>query len=206
MTWEEAARKYRSHSPSTHDLSGGRPLSPAPLNPKPLTHDPQEMEIDSPPQALGRPPLSDARIRTPLPSGPRLDKPVTFTPVPGIENLRTDLQGTANRILSDPYRSRYVAVQALLLHWQEDEQPDVREAMNEFGSVLEQCYHYTFEIKPIPPSSSEGCKSSWRWLSREITDFMDKRDQRDVLKIVYYTGFTYLDTNREMVLARFVQT
>ncbi|KAH8899405.1 hypothetical protein GQ53DRAFT_309072 [Thozetella sp. PMI_491] len=203
MTWEEAARKYRSHSPSTHDLSGGRPLSPAPLNPKPLAHDSQDMDIDSPPsqQAPGRPPLSEARIRTPLPSGPRLDKPASFTPVPGIEHIRTDLQGTANRVLSDPYRSRYVAVQALLVHWQEDTHPEVRDAMNEFGSVLEQCYHYTFDIKAIPPASSEGCKNSWRWLSREITDFMDKRDQRDVLKIVYYTGNTYLDGNREMVLA-----
>ena len=214
MTWEEAARKYRSHSPG-QDLSGARPLSPALLNPKPLmTHDPHEMDIDGPPvqqqqppphqhQQPGRPPLSESRIRTPLPSGPRLDKPISITPLPVSENLRMDLQGTANRVLSDPYRSRYVAVQALLLHWQEDQHPAVMDAMKEFGSVLEQYYHYTFEIKPIP-STSDSCKSSWRWLSREITDFMDKRDSRDVLKIVYYTGHTYLDSNREMVLARCV--
>ena len=135
-----------------------------------------------------------------------MDKVTSFTPITGVDSLKTELQGTANRVLSDPYRSRYISVQALLLHWQEDEHQGVREAMKEFGVVLEQYYHYTFDIKSIPPSSSEGCKSSWRWLSREITDFMDKGgDRRDVLKIVYYTGYTYLDSNREMVLARFVQ-
>jgi hypothetical protein len=47
----------------------------------------------------------------------------------------------------------------------------------------------------------DGCKSPWRWLSRKTNEFVEDRDQRDVLKIVYYNGHSYLDSNREMILA-----
>src|SRR6187399_2624377 len=109
MSWEDAARKYRSQSPSTQDLAslsgqnGQRPISPAPLNSKPVfTQDPQEMDIDvSPTQQPGRPPLSDARIRTPLPSGPRLDKLPNATPLTGVEGQKmNEIQAAASRILS----------------------------------------------------------------------------------------------------------
>jgi len=209
MTWEDAARKFRSHSPSMQDLaplSGQRPLSPAPLNTKAVfTQDPQEMDIDaSPTQQHGRPSLSDTRIRTPLPSGPRPDKPANMASLPGIDVQKlNDLQATASRILASPYRSRYAAVSALLVHWQDDSDPGARSAMEELGSVLHEYYNYTFQIKSIP-ASSDGYKSSWRWLSRELSAFIENQDQRDVLKIVYYSGHSYLDGNREMVLARFV--
>ena len=202
MTWEDAARKYRSHSPNVQELVpvSGR-LSPAPMSAKTVYHDPQEMDLDaSPAQQPGRPPLSETRIRTPLPSGPRLDKPASVTSLPGIDSLKTDLQGVAARIVSDPYGSRYATVQALLLHWQDDDDQSVRTAISDLANVLESSYHYTFKIKSIP--SSSNCKSSWRWLSREINEFIDYHDQRDVLKIVYYNGHSYLDANREMILAR----
>jgi hypothetical protein len=211
MTWEDAVRKYhRSHSPAIQDiapsLSTARPLSPAPPlnninNVKPIfTHDPQEMEIDSvtPTHPPGRPPLSEARIRTPLPSGPRLDKPPSL---PGIDSLKTDLQSNVSRIFSNSYRGRYTAVHVLLLYWQDDEDTSVRSAVRELADVFEKHYFYTFQIQTIP-SSSDGCKSSWRWLLRKTTDFVEERDQRDVLKIVYYNGYSYLDGNREMALAR----
>ncbi|KAK3394350.1 hypothetical protein B0H63DRAFT_43407 [Podospora didyma] len=205
MTWEDAARKFRSHSPTMQELAplSGHPLSPAPLNSKPVfTHDPQEMDVDtSPSQQSGRRPLGESRIsRTPLPSAPRLDKPLNMVPVPGIESLRADLQATASRILANPFRTRYSMVSALLVHWQEDDDHEARNALAELGKVLDQDYNYTFQIKSIPPSSDE-CKSSWRWLSREVTDFIDNQDHRDVLKIVYYSGHSYLNGNREMVLA-----
>ena len=199
--------KYqRSHSPIIQDIApgnGGRALSPAHAvhNIKPIfTHDPQEMDIDSPPTHPGRPPLSEARIRTPLPSGPRPDRPVTT--LPGIDSLKPDLQSNVSKILSTPNRSRYTAVHALLLYWQEDD-ISVKGAVEDLANVLDIYYRYTFDIQTIP-SSSDGCKSSWRWLSRKINDFIDDRDQRDVLKIVYYNGHSYMDKNREMVLARFV--
>ncbi|KAM7209380.1 hypothetical protein V8F20_000430 [Naviculisporaceae sp. PSN 640] len=200
MTWEEAARKYKSHSPTLPDLAplGGRPLSPATPNSKPVfTQDPQEMDIDpSPSQQAGRSVLNESRIRKPLPSGPRPDKPTTL---PGIDSFNPDLQRHASRILADPHHSRYTMVSALLVHWQDDDDHGARAAMNEFRVVLDE-YNYTFQMKAIP-SSSDGHKSSFRWLSREVQDFIDNNDQRDVLKIVYYSGYSYLDGNRDMVLS-----
>ncbi|KZL73210.1 hypothetical protein CT0861_04264 [Colletotrichum tofieldiae] len=204
MTWEDAVRKYhRSHSPTIQDIapsmSAQRPLSPAPVmnNVKSMyTQDPQEMDIDSP-TPPGQHRLSESRIRTPLPTGPRLDKPPML---PGIESLKSDLQTNVSRILSTPSRSRYSSAQALLLYWQDDPDFSVGSSVKELGEVFDQYYRYTFSITTIP-SASEACKSPWRWLSRKITDFVEDRDQRDVLKIVYYNGHSYLDGNREMVLA-----
>lgn len=221
MTWEDAMRKYRSSSP-LQDLAplAGRPISPAPNHVRHrYTQDPQEMEIDSTPatpnnaqSTPGRPPLSDARIRTPLPSGPRLEKPISssplatstmnhYTPVPSIDSYKADLENAAARILSSPYRSRYSSVCALLIYWQDDENPSVASAVEELGIVFEKYYRYKFEILKIPSSASDGCTNSWRWLSRIINEFTDKGDTRDVLKIVYYNGYSYLDEHREMVLA-----
>lgn len=209
LTWEDVVSKFhRSHSPTIQDiapsLAAGRPLSPAtPIgNPQPMfIHDPQDMDIDSTAShhQPGRPPLSETRIRTPLPSGPRLEKSLSL---PGIESLKNDLQANASRMLSTSNRGRYNAVQALLLFWQDDDDTAlVQNAVRELADVFDKYYHYTFQIQSIP--SSDGCKSSWRWLSRKINDFAEDRDQRDVLKIVYYVGHTYLDGNREMVLSRY---
>lgn len=231
MTWEDAMRKYRSSSP-LQDLAplAGRPISPAPNHANHANHanhnhvrhhftqDPQEMEIDSTPvtpvvpqSAPGRPPLSDARIRTPLPSGPRLEKPMStsplatttnhFTPLPSIDSVKADLEEAASRILASPHRSRYSNVCALLIYWQDDEEPGVAAAVEELGTVFDKYYRYAPEILKIPSSTSDGCTNSWRWLSRIINDFTDKIDTRDVLKLVYYNGYSYLDEHREMVLA-----
>ncbi|KAM4058040.1 hypothetical protein HRG_011004 [Hirsutella rhossiliensis] len=210
LTWEDLVNKFhRSHSPGIQDIApslaaAGRALSPAAsLNAAPpaFTHDPQDMDVDMAahaPHQPGRPPLSEARIRTPLPSGPRLEKSLSL---PGIESLKNELQSNVPRTLSTPNRGRYSAVQALLLFWHDDDDVAlVRGAVEELADVLEKYYHYTFHIQTIP-SSSDGSKSSWRWLSRQLNEFAEDRDQRDVLKIVYYAGHTYLDGNREMVLA-----
>jgi spermidine synthase len=108
------------------------------------------------------------------------------------------------KILSTSNRGRYSAVQVLLLFWNDDDDvKTVQDAVRELAHVLEKSYHYTFHIHAIP-SASDGLKSSWRWLSRLLNDFAEDRDQRDVLKIVYYNGHTYLDGDREMILARYV--
>ena len=199
---------HRSQSPTIQDiapsLAAGRPLSPIVAHSgiqSLLTHDSQEMDIDSghSHHHPGRQPLSEARHRTPLPSGPRLEKSLSL---PGIESLQKELQSNAARMLSTSSRSRYNSVHALLLFWQDDDDiATVHQAARELAEVLESYYRFTLQMKMIP-GSTDGSKSAWRWLSRELNAFAEDRDQRDVLKIVYYAGHTYLDGNREMVLAR----
>ncbi|KAL1865423.1 hypothetical protein VTK73DRAFT_5253 [Phialemonium thermophilum] len=218
MTWEDAAKKYRSHSPGTPDLAPGPgrpPRSPAALSAKPSFHEHtppqrqhhhqhhlqhrQEMDLDSPPHQLGRHSVGDTRIRTPLPSAPRLEKAASLPHLPGIDSLKPDLQSIAARVLTNSSRGRYSSVHVLLLQWHDDPDPSARGAMHELASVLESSYRFSSRVKLIP--SSSDCKSSWRWLSRELTEFIDYQDQRDVLKVIYYSGHSFLDSDREMVLA-----
>lgn len=163
------------------------------------------MDIDATPtHQPGRASLSESRIRTPLPSGPRPDKVTPYTPFSNLDSPKGDIQGLVSRIMADPYRSRYSTVEVLLLYWDDDDdKPGVVEAVDQLSDILSGHYNYRSDIKPIP-SPSENCKSSWKWLSSKITAFVEQRDQRDVLKIVYYNGHSYLDADREMLLARFV--
>lgn len=216
MNWDEAYRKFGNHSPTMKEIAplsvSGRKHSSSTLT-SPTTahngvyHDPMEMEMDvdsTPSHQPGRASLSDTRIsRTPLPSGPRPDKTTPMTPMFNMGSPRNELQDIASRILADPYRGRYAAVQVLLLYWHDDDAPDVKETVRQLADILAQRYNYTLEIKVIP-SPSESGKSSWKWLSSTITSFVEHRDQRDVLKIVYYNGHSYLDADRQMVLARYV--
>ncbi|KAK8072571.1 hypothetical protein PG996_005919 [Apiospora saccharicola] len=221
MTWEDAMRKYRSHSPMQELVPlAGRPISPASSNVAlrhSYTQDPQDMDVDSTPTppahqtTPGRASLSDSRIRTPLPSGPRLDKamtmpslaagPPSYTALPNIDSIKSELERTASRILSGPHRGRYSMIMVLLVCWQDDMDSNVAATVDELAEVLDKMYHYTIEVIRIPPSSSDGCKNSSRWLSRTINDFIDHSDTRDVLKVVYYNGGSFLDDNREMILA-----
>lgn len=220
MTWEDVVNKFhRSHSPTIQDIAPSlaaavRPMSPVPIGPVGpagpsasqtvfSAHESQEMDIDSGGLSshgqVGRHSLSEARQRTPLPSGPRLEKSLSL---PGIETLKNDLQLNASRMLTTTTRSRYAAVQALLLFWQDDDDVSlVQNAVRELADIFDKQYRYTVQIQTIP-SSGDGTRSSWRWLSRQLNDFAEEHDQRDVLKVVYYVGHTYLDGNREMVLAR----
>lgn len=159
----------------------------------------------------GRPPHSDSRLRTPLPSGPRLEKPVSMPPLaaapphlsalPNIDSIKSDLEGSVSRILSSPHRSRYTTASVLVIHWQ-DEEPAAKAAVDELSDVFRQIYHYAVDFAKIPSSESDGCRNPWRWLSRIVNDFTERSDTRDTLKIVYYSGYSFLDENREMVLAR----
>ncbi|KAH7132795.1 hypothetical protein EDB81DRAFT_887917 [Dactylonectria macrodidyma] len=114
-------------------------------------------------------------------------------------NLKNDLQTSIRRVLSTPNRGRYTSVQALLLFWQDDnETSKAQSAIRELANVFDKYYHYSFQIQAIP--SSQNHKSSWIWLSRKLNDFIKDGGHRDVLKIVYYAGDTYLDGSRQMVL------
>ncbi|PHH60181.1 hypothetical protein CDD81_1961 [Ophiocordyceps australis] len=210
LTWEDLVNKFqRSHSPGIQDIAPSLAVDGA-VSPTAslvqahpaFVHDAQDMDIDSAPSAHqgqpGRPPLSEARVRTPLPSGPRLEKSLSL---PGIESLKNEIQATAPRVLSTSNRGRYNAANALLLFWQDDDDvATVQYAVQELAEVLERFYHYAVQIHTIP-SSSGACRSSWRWLSRKLNEFAEDSDQRDMLKIVYYAGHTYLDGNRDMTIA-----
>ncbi|KAI0473846.1 hypothetical protein GGR56DRAFT_552525 [Xylariaceae sp. FL0804] len=214
MSWEDAVRKYRSSSP-LQDLAPlvGRPLSPVQQHARAgLARDPQEMDVDSsPPTPQAQTTPGRTPLRTPLPSGPRPDKPLSvpamvtapppFTTSPRFESVKAELESAASRILSSPHRNRYTCVCALLITWQEDEEPSVADAVRELRTVFEKYYHFSTERIQVPPNASNGCTSSGRWLARIVNEFIDKSDTRDVLKVVYYSGYSYLDPNGEMVLA-----
>ncbi|KAI1194558.1 hypothetical protein F5X97DRAFT_327409 [Nemania serpens] len=224
MSWEEAVQKYRSSSPLQELASlAGRPISPAPRQmrppPPPYAQNPQEMDIDSAPvppnpqPTPGRTSPNETRMnRTPLPSGPRTDRHVSIPSplatshspysIPHIGSVKHDLESIASKVLSSPYRSRYSNVYALLIYWQDEHELSVARAVEELAEVFQKCYHYTPEVIKIPSTTvRDGYSNPWRWLSRNINEFIDKSDTRDTLKIVYYNGYSYLDDNREMVLS-----
>ncbi|SPQ18785.1 17dace5b-b333-4dda-93f6-0bb821426f64 [Thermothielavioides terrestris] len=204
MSWEEAARRFRSHEPSTHSLArlAGPQLSPAPSHSRPaFTSDSREMDLDPPPtHHHAQPALNEARIRTPLPSGPRPEKPISVSQLPGFDSFRADLQGSADRMLANPFRSRYAHVSVLLVRWQDDEHPGARSAVQELAKTFHEDYNYVVQIKSIPTSPADSTKP-WLWLSQVVRDFIADHNQRDCLKIFYYSGCSYLNGDRDTVLA-----
>ncbi|KAI0436386.1 hypothetical protein F4803DRAFT_557054 [Xylaria telfairii] len=223
MSWEEAVQKYRSSSPLQELATlAGRPISPAPSQmrppPPPYAQNSQEMDVDTTPatpnpqSAAGRASPNETRIsRTPLPSGPRIDRHLSIPSplatsqspysIPHVGSVKHDLESIASKVLSTPYRSRYSNVFALLIYWQDEHESNIAGAVEELAEVFQKCYHYVPEIIKIPSAARDGYSNPWRWLSRIINEFIDKSDTRDTLKIVYYNGYSYLDDNREMVLS-----
>lgn len=212
MTWEDVVHKFhQSHSPTMQDagtssMQPGESTSPVAAMREAQAMFPsetQDMDIDAGPSTShhhARLSLGDPRIRTPLPSGPRLEKSLSL---PGIESFRNDLQMTANRMLSAPNRGRYLDVRALLLLWQnDDDAANVHAAARELADVFEKQYRFAFQVQAIPATETGHAKETWRWLARTLDRFAEEDDRREVLKIVYYAGHTFLDENREMCLAR----
>lgn len=208
MSWDEARKRYRSHSQDLQEpiaISSDRGFHPVNGN---YTYEPQGMELDQSPtsQQTTQSSSTEAQartVRTPLPSGPRLERTAQAAmSMPGIDTPRSNLQNHASSIIANPIRSRYSAVYALLLVWEDEQDEMVKQSVEELRSVLDRHYHYTFEMDVIP--SSDEPERSWRWLSRRIDHFMGSNDQRDVLKIFYYNGRTQLDESRAMVLTRYV--
>lgn len=207
MSWDEAKKRYRSHSQDLQEpiaISSDRGFHPVNGN---YTYEPQGMDLDQSPTSQQTAQSSSTEsqmrtVRTPLPSGPRLERTAQAAmSLPGIDTFRSNLQSHASSIIANPNRSRYSAVYALLLVWEDEQDEAVKQSVEELRSVLDRHYHYTLEMDVIPSDEPER---SWRWLSRRIDHFMGANDQRDILKIFYYNGRTQLDGNRAMVLARYV--
>lgn len=207
MSWDEAKKRYRSHSQDLQEpiaISSDRGFHPVNGN---YTYEPQGMDLDQSPTSQQTAQSSSTEsqmrtVRTPLPSGPRLERTAQAAiSLPGIDTFRSNLQSHVSSIIANPNRSRYSAVYALLLVWEDEQDEAVKQSVDELRSVLDRHYHYTLEMDVIPSDEPER---SWRWLSRRIDHFMGANDQRDILKIFYYNGRTQLDGNRAMVLARYV--
>lgn len=143
---------------------------------------------------------NESRLRTPLPSGRGLEK-LASAALPGIESLSGDLQNAAAQIINtaNPHRSRYDAVQVIIFVWSNDADYEVRDAIEDLAVLFENSYSYAVDIQPIPV----GTQSPYRWLLQTISHFINNCDLRDTLKIVYYIGESYLDSEREMVLSRY---
>jgi hypothetical protein len=114
-----------------------------------------------------------------------------------------DLQGSADRILASPFRSRYASVSVLMVRWHDDEDSGGQNAWRDLAKTFREDYNYTVQTRSIP-TSTEGSKRPWLWLSQVVADFVADHNQRDCLNIFYYSGYSYLDCDREMVFARFV--
>ncbi|KAL1888230.1 hypothetical protein Sste5346_009704 [Sporothrix stenoceras] len=144
---------------------------------------------------------NESRLRTPLPSGPsvrNLEK-LASAALPGIESLSGDLQNAAARIINstNPNRTRYEAVQVMILVWSNDTDHEVVDAIDDLAELFEKKYNYSVDLKAIPV----GAQSPYRWLLHTASQFINNRESRDTLKIVYYVGHSYLDAEREMVLS-----
>ncbi|KAK4659582.1 hypothetical protein QC762_111580 [Podospora pseudocomata] len=201
-TWAALAKKFGNGSSS--QSANGRPLSPAMSKFQSLlTQEPEDMvQIPNFHERLNQMNPNDSRIRTPLPSGPRPERPTSLIPVAGLESFRVDLQGSASRILASPLRSRYASVSTMLVRWQDDiEDADgSKNDIEELARVLTDDYNYSVTIKNIP-TSGDPSNSSYLWLNREVNTFVTSHNQRDTLKIFYYSGHSYLGEDRDTMIS-----
>jgi hypothetical protein len=123
--------------------------------------------------------------------------------LPEFDAFRADLQGSADRILASPFRSRYAHVSVLLVQWEGDEDAGARNAVNDLAKTFHEDYHYAVSISSIP-TSAQGSRTPSLFLTQAVTSFIADHNQRDCLKILCYSGYSYVDGERESVLARLV--
>lgn len=70
--------------------------------------------------------------------------------------------------------------------------------VKDLADVFKHSYQYSCESVMIPVASENTNPSLW--LQGRLIDFMSHRDTRESLKIIYYSGHSYLDGNRKMVI------
>ena len=211
MTWEQLAQKF-PNSAETQQLETMVPPTPRNIHTQESrkqslnTPSPEFMEIDSSPtQQQSRTSFSESRVRTPLPSKPRQDRASTVSfpqPNGGLSNgniLTSTSHGAIVRAPEGFVRDRYRRVSALLLRWQDDEDSALINPMDEFREVLGEYYNCSCQTKIIPSANQHHNASMW--VLDEILQFL-KTETEDELKILYWSSHSYLDGDRQMILAR----
>jgi len=196
MTWEDAYRRYppinnpQSVNPNeAAQLAGGRILSP-----RPATH--TAMEIDSSAPAPAPSARSGSRQpRTPLPTGPRMERRLSGPAQPTASALSDvmELEAAALAMLASPHRVRYSKVVVHLFHWAKDEKR-VIDAIQGLADTLRSEYQYMCKVQAIQ-ASAEGC----HWVLNEAIRVFDADDNREVMKIYYFGGHSYLKDGQMMI-------
>lgn len=105
-----------------------------------------------------------------------------------------------SRTLTGSELQRYVAVHALLLYWEDESLDEVKRVTDDLRTVLQEQYHYACDIDLIP--SDTGPFAASKWLSDRLDRFHQHTNKPNILKIIYYNGRSYIDRDREMILAR----
>lgn len=120
-------------------------------------------------------------------------------PLPGSRRDRV-LHGTAQAahsplaIGNNPYK----AVHALHLRWADESRQDVIQAGLDLEKTFRDTYNFRYQTESMPLGASQ------KQLKDKIDQFLENEDEHDVLKIIFYTGESYLDGDRNMMLAAYV--
>lgn len=117
-------------------------------------------------------------------------------PLPGSRRDRV-LHGTA-QAAPPPLaiiHNRYKAVHALHLRWANESRQDVTQAALDLEKTLRDTYKFSYQTELMPLGTSQV------QLKEKIQNFIGKEDERDVLKIIVYTGESYLDGDSMMLTA-----
>lgn len=209
LSWDEARRQATSATEGLRELAPVSPSTsfravnavPSAVPNSTTNTAPDRMELDPSPIS----PHSDhrpARTRRPLPTGPRLERTAQAAlSLPPVDPARAfDQSGqTASFILPEAH-GRYSNVQVLLLTWADERSEAVGDVVDELRTVLRDQYLFTCHTYQITTSSDPT--SAWKGLSNVMRQFIEGCDRRDALKIVYYSGHTRLNQNRDMVLVK----
>lgn len=117
-------------------------------------------------------------------------------PLPGSRRDRV-LHGTAQAAHSPPaiIHNRYKAVHALHFRWINESRQDVIQAELDLEKTLRDTYRFSYQTELMPLGTSQG------QMKEKIQQFIEKEDERDILKIILYTGGSYLDGDSMMLTA-----
>jgi len=104
-----------------------------------------------------------------------------------------ELEAAALAMLASPHRVRYSKVVVHLFHWAKDEKR-VIDAIQGLADTLRSEYQYMCKVQAIQ-ASAEGC----HWVLNEAMRVFDADDNREVMKIYYFGGHSYLKDGQMMI-------
>lgn len=109
-----------------------------------------------------------------------------------VAKLEETLNSAANAAFPNRGRSRYEAVHALLLSW-EDDNLGVIEEIAQLADVFHDTYHFDVERWKIPSDRSHNS------LATKILGFLNDHESGESLLIVYYGGHGSMNDDRQCV-------